>query len=50
VASTLNEMLADPEACEGWARNAQLRVQEDFLIFTQLRRLLRVLAGTGLSS
>jgi trehalose synthase len=47
VASTLNEMLADPEACEAWARNAQLRVQEDFLVFSQLRRLLRVLVGKG---
>jgi trehalose synthase len=44
VADTLNRLLADPAKREEMARNAQRRVRDDFLVFTQLRRYLRVLS------
>lgn len=45
IAETLREMLADPKRREDWARNAQRRVHDEFLIFTQLRNWIRVLAA-----
>jgi trehalose synthase len=45
LAETLNQMLADPAARERWAQQAQRRVHEEFLIFTQLRRWLEVLSA-----
>jgi hypothetical protein len=41
----LNEMLQHPQTAERWGRNAQLRVHNEFLIFTQLSRWLRLLAA-----
>ncbi|HEY0810327.1 MAG TPA: glycosyltransferase, partial [Longimicrobiales bacterium] len=43
VSQVLYEMLADPPQLEEWGRNAQRRVHDDFLIFTELRRWLQVL-------
>jgi trehalose synthase len=45
IATTLREMLDAPERREHWARSAQRRVHDEFLIFTQLRKWLRVLAS-----
>ena len=45
VADTLNRLLAHPAKRAEMARNAQRRVRDDFLVFTQLRRYLEVLAG-----
>jgi trehalose synthase len=44
VADTLNRLLADPAKRAEMARNAQRRVRDDFLVFTQLRRYLELLA------
>jgi trehalose synthase len=44
IASVLREMLDAPEKREHWSRSAQRRVHDEFLIFTQLRNWLRVLA------
>ncbi len=45
LASTLQEMLDDPGQREYWARNAQRRVHDDSLVFTQVRDWLRVLSA-----
>lgn len=45
IADVLDEMLSEPRRLEGWARNAQLRVHREFLIFTELSRWLRLLAS-----
>lgn len=45
IASVLNEMLQSPQTLERWGRNAQLRVHNEFLIFTQLSRWLRLLSA-----
>jgi trehalose synthase len=45
IALVLDEMLQHPQTLERWGRNAQLRVHKEFLIFTQLSRWLRLLAG-----
>ena len=45
VADALERMLAEPKTREDYARRAQRRVHAEFLIFTQLQRWLRVLAG-----
>ena len=45
VAATLREMLDAPEKRERWARSAQRRVHDEYLIFTQLRNWLRILAS-----
>lgn len=45
IASVLDEMMQHPQALEHWGRNAQLRVHNEFLIFTQLSRWLRLLAA-----
>jgi trehalose synthase len=45
VADTLAEMLADPRACDDWGRSAQRQVSQEFLLFRQVARMLRVLAG-----
>lgn len=45
VAARLNEMLALDGQREQWGRNAQRRVTERFLVFTQARRWLEVLAS-----
>lgn len=44
IAATLDAMLADEVARDRWGRSAQRRVQDHFLVFTQLRRWLRLLA------
>ena len=44
IATVLNEMLQHPQTLERCGRNAQLRVHNEFLIFTQLSRWLRLLA------
>jgi trehalose synthase len=44
IAETLNEMLEDVPARNRMSQNARRRVHEDFLIFTQVRRWLEVLA------
>ena len=46
LAAALDEMLAMPDDLEHWAQSAQRRVYDEFLIFTQLRRWLEVLAGS----
>jgi len=48
IATVLNEMLQRPQVLERWGRNAQLRVHNEFLIFTQLSRWLRLLATAAL--
>jgi trehalose synthase len=45
IADVLEELLTQPHVRESYARTAQRRVHEDFLIFTQLRHWLRVLTG-----
>jgi trehalose synthase len=45
IATVLAEMLGDPDGLERWARTAQHRAQESFLIFTQLRSWLERLAA-----
>ena len=45
IAAALDEMLQRPQALDHWGRNAQLRVHNEFLIFTQLSRWLRLLAN-----
>lgn len=44
VAHTLQEMLSAEEKRKTWARNARRRVSESYLVFTQVRRWLEVLA------
>jgi trehalose synthase len=44
VATTLLDMLNDGEARKGYGLSAQRRVHDDFLVFTQVRRWLEVLA------
>lgn len=43
IADTLNEMLKDEQARETWSRNAQRRVANEYLVFSQARRWLEVL-------
>ncbi len=43
ISARLTAMLQSPQALERWGRNAQLRVHNEFLIFTQLGRWLRLL-------
>ena len=45
IAAMLAEMSRYPQTSERWGRNAQLRVHNEFLIFTQLSRWLRLLAS-----
>jgi trehalose synthase len=45
IADTLGEMLNDPATRDRWARSAQRRVHNHFLIFMQLRRWLNLLAN-----
>jgi trehalose synthase len=47
LADALDELLADPEARERYGRNAHRRVRDEFLIFTQLRQWLRLLADVA---
>jgi len=47
IAGVLDEMLQHPQTLERWGRNAQLRVHNEFLIFTQLSRWLRLLAAVA---
>jgi len=44
IADALEQLLIHPYAREAHGRAAQLRVQEEFLVFTQVRRWLEVLA------
>ncbi|MEJ2679001.1 MAG: glycosyltransferase, partial [Gemmatimonadota bacterium] len=44
IASTLNEMLADPASRDTWGNAAQRRVHDEFLVLSQLRHWLHVLA------
>lgn len=50
IATVLDQMLQDPQSLDHWGRNAQLRVHNEFLIFTQLSRWLRLLAATAARS
>ncbi len=45
IATALVEMLNDPQGRAAWGRTGQRRVHDEFLIFSQLRRWLRVLAA-----
>jgi trehalose synthase len=45
IADTLELLLTDPRLRETYGRAAQLRVQDEFLVFTQVRRWLELLAG-----
>jgi trehalose synthase len=45
IADTLETMLSDPRAREEWGRNAQRHVFDEFLLFRQVARTLRLLAG-----
>lgn len=45
LAGAIVEMLSDTEARECWGRNAQRRVHDEFLIFSQLRSWLHLLDG-----
>jgi trehalose synthase len=47
IASAVVEMLDSPSNREKWARQGQRRVHDEFLIFSQLRRWLRVLAASA---
>lgn len=44
IARLLHDMLADSDRLEEWGRNAQHRVHGEFLIFTELRRWIALLA------
>lgn len=46
VAGLMDEMLGAPDTRERWGGAAQRRVYDEFLVFTQVRRWLEVLAGT----
>lgn len=46
IATTLNEMLADVPNRQNWAKNSEKRVFDEFLVFTQIRNWLRVIANT----
>jgi trehalose synthase len=50
VAATLDAMLEMDGKREAWGRNAQRRVSEHFLVFTQARRWLEVLADERLAA
>jgi trehalose synthase len=45
LAATLQEMLESPADREYWARNAQRRVHDESLVFTQVRNWLRILSS-----
>ncbi|GIX50383.1 MAG: hypothetical protein KatS3mg132_577 [Limisphaera sp.] len=42
IAAVLDDMMQQPPALERWGRNAQLRVYNEFLVFAQLSRWLRL--------
>jgi trehalose synthase len=46
IAKTIHEMLRAEEKRKEWARNARRRVSKKYLVFTQVRRWLEVLAQT----
>ena len=48
IAETLDGMLADPVQRDLYGRNAQRRVYDRFLVFTQVESWLRRLADTAL--
>ncbi|HKG90727.1 MAG TPA: glycosyltransferase [Gemmatimonadaceae bacterium] len=43
LGEAIHEMLASPNRLEDWGRNAQLRVHQEFLMFTELGRWLSLL-------
>ena len=45
IAETLVEMLADPKRRQAWGRSGQRRVSDEFLVFAQVQRWLRVLSA-----
>ena len=47
IADALELLLTEPRRREVYGRAAQLRVQDEFLVFTQVRRWLELLAGRG---
>lgn len=47
LAQTLDEMLADPARRFAWGQSGQRRVNDEFLVFRQIRDWLRVLAKCG---
>jgi trehalose synthase len=44
LAALMHDMLSDPGRLEHWGRNAQRRVHNEFLIFSELRRWLQLFA------
>jgi trehalose synthase len=46
IAATLDDLLRDPRKREMLGRSAQQRVHNDFLVFTQVRRWLALIADT----
>jgi len=44
VANALDEMLRDDKSREVWGRNARARISREFLIFSEAKRWLRLLA------
>jgi len=44
IADTIERLLTAPRIREAYGRSAQLRVQDEFLVFTQVRRWLELLA------
>jgi trehalose synthase len=45
IAAILHDMLGDFDRLDEWGRNAQRRIHEEFLVFTELIQWLRLLAG-----
>jgi trehalose synthase len=45
IAATLRDMLGDSDRLEQWGRSAQRRVQDEFLVLTELVRWLQLLAA-----
>lgn len=43
IAQALSEMLANPKTCKVYAQNAKKRVFMEFLVFTQIRKYLRLI-------
>jgi len=47
LASTMDAMLSDPKQRDAWGRSARRRAHQEFLIFTQLERWLRLLGDVA---
>ncbi|MEX1182803.1 MAG: hypothetical protein WEF86_06175 [Gemmatimonadota bacterium] len=44
MAAVMREMLSSPDRLDAWGRSAQRRAHDHFLIYTQLRQWLRLIA------